>query len=543
MIHPGLGTWGRRALWLAATTAVVAAVLAAFAIPAHAHASVIDSDPAHHQVLTEAPRSLTLTYNEPVTLVPDQVVLYDATATVVPSQARTEGARLIVDVDQELADGTYVLTWRIISADTHPVGGALTFSVGEPSPSVAPIGGSAEASTVGLSVWGFIGYLGLFLAIGTAIFTTWLLPRLSRFDEAARRIRQLTLAGSAVAVLAGLAGLQLTVGNQLGSSVGLVEAWRGASADLRWSLVLLALGLGAVTAGVMCRPHPARPLVGAGTVLATISPALTGHSRLELVSTAADAVHVLAGGVWLGGLIALAISLPAATSRAELAAQLLSRFSTVAAAVLSILVLTGLLLAWRIVPSPEALIDTGYGRLLLTKTGLVLIVVALAAWNRFVLLPRTRRATGSARVATTGTVRRTVAAEAAVLVGVLAVTGFLVNQPPAGREQPPLVQTAVLADQHPIELEVTPARTGSNRIRVRLLDPGGGRATVSPVLRVTKGDLNLGEIRLIHASGGGHLGDVIIPETGTWTFTVSARLDRFSEPAVTFEVEVGRRRG
>ncbi len=115
----------------------------------------------------------------------------------------------------------------------------------------------------------------------------------------------------------------------------------------------------------------------------------------------------------------------------------MSRFSTLAGGLVAALALTGVLLGWRIVGSWSRLFGETWGRLLLVKVALVCVVLAMAAWNRYRLVPRVTEGVGhDDRRAGIGLVRRAVVAEAAVLVAVLAITGFLTQKPPGGGPRP-----------------------------------------------------------------------------------------------------------
>ena len=191
----------------------------------------------------------------------------------------------------------------------------------------------------------------------------------------------------------------------------------------------IGLGLATVLAG-RATPSLAGDL---GAALAVWSPALVGHTRAyEPVSllVLTDALHLSAGAVWLGGLAGLAVVLPSLAGRERDSALVLSRFSTVAAGLLAVLAGAGALLGWRILGSWSGLVDTTYGRLLLVKIAIALVVAAVAAWNRFGLLPRVSDGPHEARRRATYAVRRVVILEGALLVGLLGVTGFLVEQPP-----------------------------------------------------------------------------------------------------------------
>ena len=424
----------RRRGWLRLLAGGLAGVALALApaAPASAHASLVKTDPAEGQVLAESPRVARLTFDETVSATAGGVQMYDARGKAVESKASARDTVLTVDVPDTLAEGTYVISWRVVSADGHPVAGALTFSVGRPSAVVRPPPTPDESSASGvrgaLSAVQAIGYLGLFLAAGLVVFAGWLLPPLPRLDVLRRRLRRFARGAATVAAVAGLVQLPLSGAYQQGLGfAGLLEAsaWSGAGGR---ELLALAMLVGGLAMAVV--PLGADPLVGrargiatAGAVLAIASPSVVGHSRAfppQLLVIATDVLHVAVGAVWLGGLAGLALSLHALAGRSRAAAETLARFSGLAAGLLTLLVASGSLMAWRIIGSWDDLFGTTYGRLLIVKVMIAALAVAIAAWNRFALLPRIIGAADRPeRLDAASEIRRAVAAEASVLVAVL----------------------------------------------------------------------------------------------------------------------------
>ena len=217
---------------------------------------------------------------------------------------------------------------------------------------------------------------------------------------------------------------------------------------------------------------------------------------------ATDVLHVAVGAVWLGGLVGLALSLPALAGRSRAAAETLARFSGLAAGLLTLLVASGSLMAWRIIGSWDDLFGTTYGRLLIVKVMIAALAVAIAAWNRFALLPRiVGAADRPERLDAAGEIRRAVAAEASVLVAVLLVTGFLVNQPP--RQAPPVVApagTRVVTGDLGEDLRVlgtlSPRAVGTNTVTIQLQDLTGEPVEPArpPTVRVRSSTVDLGNL-------------------------------------------------
>jgi copper transport protein len=552
----------RRSSWwwaLRLVTAAAACLLAVLgsAAPAAAHASLVSTDPVDGTVLARSPGQATLTFDERVSLPPEGVQAFDADGKPISVSASASDTLVTVDLPDQLADGTYVVVWRVVSADGHPVAGSLTFSVGKPSIRVASPKlpeAAGPAVTAALSTAQAGSYIGLLLAVGLGIFAVFLVPARVRADRPRSRMRALITAAAVVSVVAATATMPLSVINQQGGGLADLtapETWARTTPTTLIALALLAVGLFLVRVALEERLPVARQraALGLGAFLAAVSPALTGHSRAfepQVAVIAVDVLHVLAGSVWLGGLAGLAITLPAIAGRGAHSAEVLGRFSALAAGVLAALVASGGLLAWRIVASWENLFGTRYGWLLLTKIALVALAAAIAAWNRYVLVPRARADGGhQERRNTAVRLGRVVTVEASVIVLVLALTGFLVNQSPRaeaivipdGRTG---VQTTQLGTDAKALATMTPARVGQNTILVQLQDLTGEplEPTRLPEISLRSDELDLGQVNTTSVAAGTFRAEVVLPAPGTWRVQVSLRLSEFDNPVavVTFNV-------
>ena len=537
---------------------LAAVLLLGAAAPASAHATLIGTDPAQGAVLDAAPERVTFTFNESVIGVPAGITVFDATGEEVASSAAVRDARLLVDLDEEVGQGTLVVVWRLVSADGHPIGGSLSFSVGAPSDVVDVPTTTADATTTAplqLSVVRWLGYVGLLVAAGVAGFAVLFLPGGRDTDAPRRRLRTVVRVATGLAAVGWLVAVPLVALYQLGvraSALGDGSTWSAlAPAEYVVPAAVVAGLLVAALSLPVTTPGRARTvLVLAGSAVALAAPAFTGHTRAtspEALVVAVDVLHLVAGAVWFGGLVAVALVLPDLASRDDSGALTLSRFSTWASAVLAALVVTGTFGAWRIAGSWGALLDTRYGGLLLVKVLFVLVAIAIAAWNRFSLLPRLRGATRRReRRDTAGLLVRTTLAEAGVLVAVLLVTGFLVDRSP---EVPVILdgsQTAGSAEQT-VELgglagavTLDPAGVGPATVTIELTDEDGQPAEgyEAPRLSLSTTDVDLGTVALTNLGPGTYAGDVVIPTAGEWEVQVSLRTTEFDNPVrtVTFDV-------
>lgn len=414
----------RRAV-LAGLVASVLLVLAAPS-PASAHANLVDTDPADGQVVPTAPDRITVRFDEPVTPASAGNELLDAGGRAVAAEVSTDGEDLVIAPSEELADGTYLLRWRVISADSHPVTGGISFSVGAPSESVIPLPSVQEQREVDVlkAVAEAVRYGGVLLLAGLAVFGV-LAAHVTRRDEVARaRLRRAT-SGSAVAASVGAVLLvPLTAWWESGEPLGVWSAGITATGSSTVAALLVVFGAAAIL-GAPRRGGPVLSGAGAGAVLGSL--AVVGHTRSygpAWLVLPADLLHVAAAAVWAGGIVGLLIVL-SARPRARDAARIVARFSSVAAWTIALLVVAAAVLYWRISGSFEGLWQTGYGRLVLVKMIVTVLVVGLGAWNRRRLVGSVERSSDARR-----TLHRILTLEASALAVVVAITGVLVSVSP-----------------------------------------------------------------------------------------------------------------
>lgn len=555
MTYAVLRRAGRRLLLFPLVCVLVLGVVA----PASAHATLVGTDPAEGAVLDTAPERVTFTFDESVIGVPAGIKVFDATGEEVASSATVREAELLVDLEEEVAEGTLVVLWRLVSADGHPIGGSLSFSVGAPSDVVDVPASSADRDTEApwvLSVLRWLGYVGLLVAAGVAIFAVLFLPGTREADASRRRLRTAVRLAGGMATVGWLGVVPLVALYQLGlpaSSLRDVSAW-AALAPAEYvvpAAVVGGLALAAVALPGASVDRTRSGLVLGGCALALAAPAFTGHTRAAspaVLVVGVDVLHLLAGAVWLGGLLAMALVLPDLTARDDAGATTLGRFSTWASGVLAVLLVTGTFNAWRIAGSWGVLLDTGYGGLLLVKVLAVLAAVGVACWNRFALLPRLRAAARHReRRDAAGVLVRTTLVEAGVLVAVLLVTGFLVDrspEPAAAVGGPPgdsgAVEESLRLDDISALVTLDPADVGPATVTIEMTDEAGQPAEghEAPRLSLSTTDVDLGVVALTNLGPGIYSGDLVIPTAGRWEVQVSLRTTEFDNPVRTVVLDV-----
>lgn len=381
--------------------------LLAAAGPAAAHAALIASDPKDGAVVATAPREVTLTFSEQIAMGDDSIrVLEPSGKRADTAQIRDLGSggtvRYGVTLHSGLPDGTYTVAWQAVSADSHPVSGAFTFSIGAPSASTVALpdqqaGGGAVGVLYGIAR--YAAYAGFVLLAGGGAFVLlcW------RRGAAVRPVQRLVVTGWIALTASTLAMLLLRAPYvnsggladvaDLGALGDVLETKTGAALVSR----LLLLGAAALFVAVLFGAYARRDDDGqekrdlafglglGGTVVAAgiaATWALSEHASTGIqpgVAMPVDVLHLLAVALWLGGLATLLTALHRVPDL-ERAAVL--RFSRVAFASVVVLTATGLYQSWRQVGSWSALTGTRYGQLLLVKIGLVVVLVAVAWISR-----------------------------------------------------------------------------------------------------------------------------------------------------------------
>ncbi|MET9957922.1 copper resistance protein CopC [Streptomyces sp. NPDC006326] len=644
----------RAAALLPRLTLVLAALLATLftaAAPATAHAALTASDPQDGAVVATAPAQVTLSFSEQVAMGDDSIRVMDPQGKRVDTgelrdMCSGSTIRYGTALHSGLPDGTYTVAWQAVSADSHPVSGAFTFSIGAPSSTsvILPTrqGGGGPVG-IAYGVARYAAYAGFTVLVGGAAFILlcW------RRGAAQRPLQKLVLRGWVTLTAATLVMVVLrnpyTGSGKFADALDLsglksvLETKTGASLVSR----LLLLGAAALFVAVLFGAYARRQTAPAGeenaskdtgdlffglsvggTVVAggiAATWALAEHASTGVqpgIAMPVDIVHLMAVALWLGGLTALLVALHRVPDMEREAVQ---RFSKVAFVCVLVLTATGIYQSWRQLGSWWALTGTSYGQLLLVKIGLVAVLVAVACLSRnwtarlsdpaagtaAKLVPQrnvsreTRgavsRETSAVGVRTAGTedpkraaqlarqraarenarqkqardadpsragLRRTVLAEAAVAVALLAVTTVLTGTEPgraaeqeAGRTTPAAAvpnraikitlpfDTGGAKGKGSVRLEVDPGRVGANTLHLWVTDPDGSPLDI-PEIKVafTLPAQEIGPLPLVPeraAPGHWSASGVQLPFAGEWRIDVTVRTSDIDQTTVQKNVKIG----
>ncbi|WP_173069581.1 copper resistance CopC/CopD family protein [Phytohabitans houttuyneae] len=535
--------------------ALVAGALATLALPASpasAHAVLASSNPAGNSVLQAAPAEVVLTFSESVRKVPDRVrVIGPDGKRVDRGDAQFDGAVVTIPVEQTGAQGTYLVSFRVISADSHPVSGGFTYSVGAPSSTPPSDAGEEQGDNTvvatGTKVVRYIGYAGLVLLVGPVLVISLLWPsRLSRGGPAG-----VIWTGLGLVTLATVAGIWLQVPYTTGGGLFDVDGsgLRDVLSSTYGTAHLIRLGLLVAIALLL------RPLLRGETgrvdqiLLAVLGGAaiftwpIAGHpaaSPVAAVSVVVDVVHLTSMAVWLGGLLMLIAFLLRLANERELGA-ILPIWSRWAALAVCALVLAGTVQALIEVGTPDALVSTTYGQLIIAKVVLFSAVISVAAYSR--KLVRDRLAGGGPR-----RLRRAVGVELGITAVVLGLSAVLVQTTPArtasANEElggPGFYSATLESSIFKLQVDVDPAAKGNNSVHLYAYDKANkplrvvewkGTAAL-PAKDVAPVDIPLLPLTDNHATG-----EITLPLDGEWQLKFTARISDIDQATVTATVPV-----
>jgi copper transport protein len=560
--------------------------------PAAAHATLVSTDPGEGARLESVPAEVTLEFSEGVSLGAGYARVLGAEGERVDTgAAAVEGRVLTIPLRDGLPDDGYLVTYRVVSADSHPISGAYSFVVGDGELVATAGAGSGDATdpvvAAALPASRWLGFAGLALAVGVPLLALTCWPA----GWASGRLRRLATWGAAAVGVSALLSFLLQGPYAAATGIGsafdpsLLSATVSSTAGITLLVrALLALALALVLLPVWRRgtpPSMARVAVAGALALGlVVATAAIGHpvaGPWPVLAVVVASVHAAGMAVWLGGLAGLlAVVLRPTTPGAELAG-VLTPWSRLAFGAVVALVVTGTVQAVREVESPTALFATTYGWVLIAKLVLVAVLLAAAGVSRVWVQQRlgvrharpggrgtlTAHAFAAAGGPAAGTdepaveeaaelrgrlqsegavehvpaLRRSVLVEFAVAAVVLALSAVLVGTPPARSAvaEPVDVMLPLQSGSGPsgsVQVSVDPARPGPNTLHVYLFDDAGRPTQPESItVSLTEPSQEIGplDVELAPAGPGHYVSDGMdIPGAGTWTLAVSVRLDEFT---------------
>lgn len=588
---------------LAAASLLAAGIVAVAGSPAAAHANLVGTNPSSGSELDQPPDEVRLRFSERVTVAPDGVTMRDSDGAVVATEpaavAAEDPSAVVLPIPPDLPDGSYIVSFRVVSADSHPVGGAVVFGVGVEAGSLEDVDVGDDPAVVSVfAIARWTSYAGLALLAGGLGMFVLVWPG----GWANRRARRVVTAGWVASALGGLAVLLLQGPYGAGRTLaGVADPdLLAATLDTDYGryvvirlLVIAAAGVLLALAGRL----PGRVRATGAALVAVGLPVTwlgTGHANAASnpLDKVADAVHLVAMSSWFGGLALLVICLLPRSSGlpAEEVTPAVRRFSLLATGAVLALLVSGVYVAWQRVGALDAVLGTAYGRLLAFKLATMGVLLWLGSMSRSVVQRRyapaspapgaaaaapvsrsKRRAVKAAEEqeqAARGQLRGSVRLEVGTAVAVLAVASVLVATPPGvvvsaaevlAQDTGPVLTGAPLSeDLDPpagVSILVDPAWVGENRVVVEVVQQvpiGSGSPSASEVTLVAwdvpevrgsfvlpGSDLGPLPVELTRTSAGVYQAlDTQLPIAGDWRLDLAVRTSEIDSYTVQLEVPV-----
>ncbi len=521
------------ATWLAVFVALATFFLSNSAF---AHAALVSSIPADGTTVATAPRQVVLTFNEPISPLVLKLVRPDGSVEPLDKVAPGD-ASLAIEMPA-MGEGTHILSWRIVSADGHPVGGSLLFSVGAPSASGQPSLAVTAEWPVATALWldKVVLYIGLFVGIGGVFFLSWIGPATGRVRNVVAAALGLgLLASPLLVVVQGLDALELplsAVTNRSAWSAGLGTSF-GDTAAIAAIAMLVASAAMAVGSRAIAQPLGAAALAGVGLALAASGHA--ANAEPHWLTKPAVFLHTASLALWAGALMPLASLLLCGGPQATAS---LRRFSQLIPLPVGVLVITGAILALIQVETVSALVSTRYGYVLLAKLALVAVLVGLAAYNRWRLTQNTLDGdVGAARA-----MARAIRIELILVAAILSVVALWRFTPPP---RVIAVEAAMPAAAHlhgekaMADLSITPGRAGEVAVSVFVMTPAFEPLHAKEVtVRLRGAGIEPFKRKLVQVDGAWRADGVAIPMAGHWIVGLDILVSDFEMVKLEGEVRI-----
>ncbi|HUK95855.1 MAG TPA: copper resistance protein CopC [Gaiellaceae bacterium] len=433
---------------LQATVCYLLGLALLFPAVAAAHATLKQTEPGFAQRLSKSPTLVLLRFDQSVKALPNAITVYTAKGHVVSGQARPgTDNRVVTAPVQNLPRGGYTVRWRVVSADSHVVGGVFTFGVRQKAPPPTQAFG-ASGPTTREHIVRWLYFLALALVIGALGFRL-LIVRGPLPPRAERRFFWIAGVGALAAIEVGVLAFLLRAEDAL--QLPFVDFLYGDLAPLAGgtrfgtAFIAMTLGFALVTALVYLAWLTDRKELLWAAFLAALGFAsglsLSGHDAVDpgssWLSELADWAHLAAACLWVGGLIQLAFVVwPLAP---DLRRSAFLRFSKFATGLIVVLLSAGIYLSVIRLPRLSDLWSESYGQVLMVKLGLVSLALLWGAVHHFVVRPALERGRQPSAL-----LPRSLIGESAVGIVILLVAAVLVESKPPPRPAPsaPVAQRA-----------------------------------------------------------------------------------------------------
>lgn len=496
---------------------------------AFAHAQLLSTHPADTAILDVAPDRIELIFNEPVAPLAIRLIQPDGAETDLTGTAMG-GATTEISMPPDMASGTHVLSWRVVSSDGHPIGGALVFSVGQPG-AAATAEAAGDPLLPGL-LWAgkALLFLAMFVGLGGAAFAALApLPPLSR-------LLSKSLAGAGLVLAPATLGLQgLDALGLPAQSFFEANVWRAGLATSYGATVIAAVlaFAGGIVALALPKGKRAALLGLSAAALAALSLALSGHASAaspQWIARPAVFLHIAGVLFWVGALLPLWLALRDRTGAGEAALASFSKGIPFAVAPLAV---SGFCLALLQMGAPGPHWLSAYGYILGAKLILLTVLSGLAVWNRYWLTAPTLAGDALAR----HRLRRSIGWEMALVLLILGLVAFWrLTPPPRALADMPALSAADPITVHLIDgttmamVTLTPGSAGPVAVDIVISDiEHVPKDVLGVTMSIGNPERGIEPIRraAIEDDGLWRVDGLALPVAGTWQLAVEVRVSRF----------------
>lgn len=515
-----------------------------------AHAYIVKSSPGENSELKSAPSQVEIEFNEPVEEGFHYIKVYNSNGDRVDTD-KTELKKdnnhiMTVKLKKNLPHDVYRAEWNAVSADGHPVSGVIPFSIGKADGGFSSQKAAGSALNPATAADRAILYTALSLFIGTVFFHLfWYKGDSEQLAKRTRRILIVSITALGLALL-----LQLPIQTKANAGGGWGSAFQpgyiretlfDTAGGTIWIIQAVLYVLLALSAIPVIRKNRfssfgywTAPLIFFFGLL--LAKAFTGHAAVveeKAVGILMDFLHLSSASIWVGGIAALVLLLAKEWRQPDktLAWETVSRFSPWALTAVGVILFSGLLNGFFIIRSMDSLFQTAYGRALLVKSGLFVLMLVLGALH--FLLTRKQRRTG---------ISRTLKAEWAIGIAVLITAAVFTSLPSPPEPVPePFFQTKAIENGQSVSLSISPNQPGKNQFELRVTDHNG--EPVKNIQQITltiyktglSGSENKSTFQLKEKTKGVFQDENLsINEKGNWKIKVHGLTGDFNEINIMF---------
>ena len=533
---------------------LLVSLLALFILPvtAFGHASVLSSNPSPNESLDTIPEKISIQFSETIQSSFHSLAMYSKEGKEIPLQdIQVSGNTLEGKWSSSFDEGVYIIKWRVVSGDGHPIEGTIPFQYGGANIPPNQLVGEEHAgfpSTTQI-VLQTLQYLCFAALTGVLFFYLTLAkrPLPDQISSRARRYIWLSYTGLAISIVLSLP-LKVTIDADVGwwhafNGIYLKKVLRSTQFGDIWIMEIVLLLALLVAIMAIWRYFNKVSLLTSFILVSALMVCKTfiGHTMdttHQYLAASMDFLHVMSMALWLGGLLAILIILPKSynpkltdVDEKTFYWSSIQKFSSWAVLFVMVLFASGIYSSYQHVPTLHSLLNTTYGQLLLGKIGLMTIMLGFGALH----LLRGKRKTKKLGLST--------GVEFSLGIIVLLIAALLTNIQTATSSPGPVEKTEMTENNDQVTLSVTPNETGENLIQVELINSEGVPYTDIEQLTVVMEpiDVDRGEVklRLQEKEKGLFKAKSLITMSGKWKVKIHGLTKELHSLDVEFVIVVG----